>query len=263
MAEHGSLDFHYFYILFTAKLYIKLLWGYIMFSCRYCNKGLKSKNALVQHEIRCKQNPERIIPYSATKEFQELAHSRRKGKPSWNHGLTKDTDERIANAAAKFKERYRAGIIKKSLGKGSSPEIEAARKEKISKYAKSVGFGGRVEGSGRGKKGWYKGFFCDSTYELVYVIYNLDHDVKFERCKLTYDYMFEGNQYKYYPDFILEDGTIVEIKGYHTKQVDAKLKAVTDRPVIILYEKDLKYAFDWVKNHYTYKSLKDLYEKTK
>lgn len=234
-----------------------------MFSCKYCSKELKSKNALNQHEIRCRNNPDRIIPNFATKEFQSLIHTRRKGTPSWNKGLTKYNDERLAKMANTFKERYKAGMIKKSSGRGSNPEIEATRKEKISKYAKSVGFGGRVEGSGRGKKGWYKGFFCDSTYELVYIIYNLDHNIKFERCRLTYDYIFEGKQYKYYPDFILEDGTLVEIKGYHTEQVDAKLKAVTDRPVIILYEKDLKYAFDWVKNHYTYKSIKDLYEKTK
>ena len=29
--------------------------------------------------------------------------------------------------------------------------------------------------TGKGKKGWYKGFFCSSTYELAYVIFCLDH----------------------------------------------------------------------------------------
>ena len=35
-------------------------------------------------------------------------------------------------------------------------------------------------------------------------------------------------------------------------EVDAKLDSVTDRKINILYEADLKYAFDWVKENYTY-----------
>ena len=32
-----------------------------MFNCKYCGKECKNKNSLVQHEIRCKQNPNHII----------------------------------------------------------------------------------------------------------------------------------------------------------------------------------------------------------
>ena len=32
--------------------------------------------------------------------------------------------------------------------------------------------GGYIPKSGVGKGGWYKGVWCDSTYELVWVIYN-------------------------------------------------------------------------------------------
>ena len=35
--------------------------------------------------------------------------------------------------------------------------------------------GGLRHGSGRGKKGWYKGYWCDSTWELAWVIYQLDN----------------------------------------------------------------------------------------
>lgn len=160
-----------------------------------------------------------------------------------------------------IKNGYDSGAIKRPSGRGNTEETELARREKISIYAKATGFGGRVEGSGRGKKGWYKGFFCDSTYELVYIIYNLDHGIKFERCKTSYQYEFEGKTYKYYPDFVLEDGTLVEVKGYHTSQVDAKVSSVKDKNIILLYENDLKYAFEWVKSNYKYKSLQDLYDR--
>ena len=34
-----------------------------MFICKYCGKECKNKNSLAQHEIRCKENPNRIISY--------------------------------------------------------------------------------------------------------------------------------------------------------------------------------------------------------
>ena len=66
---------------------------------------------------------------------------------------------------------------------------------------------------------------------------------------------------EYYPDFELEDGTIVEIKGYDNGTTEAKIDSVKDRPIKVLYKNDLKYAFDYVKESYKYKDLKDLYDK--
>ena len=43
--------------------------------------------------------------------------------------------------------------------------------------------GGYREGSGRSKSGYYNGIYCGSTYELCWVIYALDTQVKFDRFK--------------------------------------------------------------------------------
>lgn len=123
--------------------------------------------------------------------------------------------------------------------------------------------GGLRERSGRGKSGWYRGYFCNSTYELAYVIYNIDHDIKFERNTKGYTYFYpERNDFfKYYPDFSINDG-YVEIKGYETKLNNYKLSGVTDKTVTILYKKDLKYIFDYVQTTYsiTIDKLYELYE---
>ena len=146
-------------------------------------------------------------------------------------------------------------------GTGKTEEIEQTRRKRISKSMKRNPIaGGLRQGSGRGKKGWYKSFYCDSTYELVYVIYNLDHNISFKRCKRIYEYEYQGEKHKYYPDFELEDGSLIEIKGYVNGQVYAKLNSVKDRPIKMLTIKDLKYAFDYVKENYTYDKLEDLYE---
>ena len=122
--------------------------------------------------------------------------------------------------------------------------------------------GGYIENSGNlyFHKGYYKGIYCDSTYELVYVIYNLDHNIKFKRCKRVYDYKYQEKTHKYHPDFELEDGTLIEIKGYITDNLKAKIASVKDRHLKVLYKKDLEYAFKYVEENYKYNQLKDLYD---
>lgn len=122
------------------------------------------------------------------------------------------------------------------------------------------GTGGYREGSGRSKFGYYKGIYCGSTYELVYVIYRLDHNLPIKRfnSKLTDGIL------TYIPDFI-EDNTIVEIKGFHTKTVDLKCNLAISKGynIKVLYKKDLQKEFEWVKEHYCYKNLYELYDNYK
>lgn len=108
--------------------------------------------------------------------------------------------------------------------------------------------GGHRDKGGRSKSGYYKGHFCGSTYELAYTIYNLDHNIPFERNTKGFPYEHNGKVHNYYPDYITPDG-YVEIKGYWSERVDVKLAAVKE-PIQILYEKDLQYAFDYVSKTY-------------
>ncbi len=81
--------------------------------------------------------------------------------------------------------------------------------------------GGYRKGSGRSKSGWYKGFYCNSTYELVFLIFHLEHGIPIQRCDLILDYEFQGRKREYHPDFIVE-GRICEVKGYWTEQSKVK-----------------------------------------
>lgn len=109
--------------------------------------------------------------------------------------------------------------------------------------------GGYRYGSGRGKQGWYKEYWCDSSWELAYVIYNLEHDIKFVRNKEGFEYEFENKKYKYYPDFILEDGTYVEIKGYFDKKNEIKIKSF-DKKLIVIDKKGIQQYIDYVIKKY-------------
>ena len=107
--------------------------------------------------------------------------------------------------------------------------------------------GGYREGSGRGKQGWYKGIHCDSSWELAYLVYHLDHNLYIERCKEKRQYVWNNKQHTYYPDFITDDG-IIEIKGYSTDQWKSKEEQNPD--VKVLYKNEIKPYLNYVTNTY-------------
>ena len=211
------------------------------FGCQFCKRSFKTENGLSQHIVQCKDNPQRTV----------FRISHRKGKtgfPGWCKGLNKFTDERIMKIAN--------SVSASTKGKPGRVWTETDRENRRTLLKKIGHNGGHKAGSGRGKKGWYKGFRCDSSYELAYVVYCLDHRIPIARCKEVRYYEFEGIRRKYYPDFIVND-QIVEIKGYKTKQWEAKL---ADNPdVLVYYEKDLMFVFDYVVLTYGKKFI-DLYE---
>ena len=120
--------------------------------------------------------------------------------------------------------------------------------------------GGYRQGSGRSKSGYYKGIYCGSTYELCWVIYNLDHKIEFNR----FPSKLECNGVKYYPDFLLSDGkTIIETKGYESQEsVDKKTKVAESFGYIVkvLRKNDLQYAFDYVSLVYRTNKFYELYD---
>lgn len=97
------------------------------YTCQYCSRSCIGKNSLVQHEIRCKQNPNKIKVVSGFIKYNK------ENTGPWNKGLTKETDERVAKGANTLKENYKNGkAIPPFLGKNMSDE----HKQKISKSRK-------------------------------------------------------------------------------------------------------------------------------
>ena len=97
------------------------------YHCQFCGKLCVGKNSLVQHEIRCKKNPNKIDFVSGFKIYNES------GKGPWNKGLTKETDKRLAKAAETLSEGYSSGRVKHP-NKGTTMSEE--QKQKISKSRK-------------------------------------------------------------------------------------------------------------------------------
>lgn len=159
---------------------------------------------------------------------------------AWNKGLTKDNDIRIANGALKIsatlKNGYATGII---VSPAQTSDFWTKERREIQRQrAIERKIGGYHKHGGKGHRGWYKGYWCDSSWELAWVIYNLDHGVKFERCKEKFKYEFEGKQSTYNPDFILSSGEYVEIKGWTCPRWFAKVNAFPKGKILLIIGKD-------------------------
>ena len=120
--------------------------------------------------------------------------------------------------------------------------------------------GGYRQGSGRSKSGYYKGIYCGSTYELCWVIYSIDTNVKFKRFekKLT------DGKTTYFPDFILDDNkTIIELKGYELGDSVKNKTLLAEKlgyKVIILRKEDLADVFEYVYQKFGTKKFHTLYD---
>ena len=108
--------------------------------------------------------------------------------------------------------------------------------------------GGYRKGSGFGKSGWYKGYYCDSSWELAFIIYHLDNNINIERNKEGFEYVYENETHLYYPDFIINN-EYYEIKNFFSDLTDAKVNQCPHK-INILYKEDIKPYLEYVINKY-------------
>ena len=217
-----------------------------MNKCMFCSKEINNRGSLVVHERQCKENPNRV----PIKKIGSSNAGAKKGCIPYNKGLAMSEEQKLKIS----KSMTDNPLV---LGKGSTPEKEAERIKKITEYAKENN-GGYRQGSGRGKKGWYKGIFCDSSWELAFVIYHKDRNLDIQRCKEIRQYIFKDEVKNYYPDFKV-DSKIYEIKGYETEQ--SKATQEYNKDIIVLNKTDMKLYLDYAIDKYS-KDFISLYEKS-
>jgi len=170
----------------------------------------------------------------------------------------------------KFLKSKKDSKILSCLECNSRMELRPSSKRKFcslqcKKLSKEKGYfkgksGGLRKGSGRSKSGWYKGYYCNSSYELAWVIYSLDNNIKFKRNTKGFEYLnTEGNISNYYPDFYIEESkTYIEIKGYKEKEFYNKHNSFKEK-IIVIDKKDIKPILLYVKNKYGINFI-ELYE---
>ncbi|HEX5553475.1 MAG TPA: hypothetical protein VFX43_09550, partial [Chitinophagaceae bacterium] len=74
---------------------------------------------------------------------------------------------------------------------------------------------------------------------LAWVIYNIDHNIKFKRNNKGFGYIFNNVKHLYYPDFIMENGAYVEIKTYMSPVTNAKIEYFPHK-IRVLYKEEIE-----------------------
>lgn len=188
--------------------------------------------------------------------IQKNGRKRRKGykwKKSYPH-KGKTYEEIYGIEGAKEQKLKLSNALKGKKGHPCTVEQKQNLSIKMKKY------GGYRIGSGKGKHGWYKGFWCDSSYELAYVIYCLEHDIQIERNHKKFPYNYNGEVHHYIPDFIVE-GKYVEIKGWMRKNDKEKIKQFPEELHVII-QPEIDHILDYAKEKYG-KNFIELYDNSK
>ena len=215
-----------------------------MYICK-CGKEFESIFAYSGHKGNCSIANPNYVPFSKRENFDM-------SKFAWSKGLTKETSESLkklgesVSKATKNKPRPK-------LTKETKQKLSIVMKEKYGKNPPKV--------AGRSKCGWYKGFYCRSSWELAYLIYHLEHNIKIESVSTGFKYVWEGYEHTYFPDFYLPDNdTYIEIKGYYSKQAIEKTKQFKGNLQLLRYN-ELKKYLDYTINKYGDNFI-SLYEST-
>ncbi|WQJ51974.1 MAG: hypothetical protein [Hatfieldvirus porci] len=109
--------------------------SYYIYYCKYCNKQYFSRNALIQHEIRCIKNENKI-----QNSFQKHNEKIKDGITHvWNKGLNINTSDSIKQQSNTVKTQYNLGIIHSYWkGKHFSDEYKQKIREGTIKYLNTL-----------------------------------------------------------------------------------------------------------------------------
>lgn len=177
---------------------------------------------------------------------------------------SEDRNIKISNSVKQYnltRQNYKTRICKYcgkeyTLLESKSPHycsndcMVKGRHIKLSELAKRNKFGGLNPDTTHTnyKRGFYNNIWCDSSWELAFVVYCLEHNISIKRNYSYKEYIFENRIFKFYPDFIINENELVEIKGFITPKNKAKIEQIND--VTFIYKNEIKKYIDYVVEKY-------------
>lgn len=173
-------------------------------------------------------------------------HESKRGKPSWNSGLTVLTDERVARTRENLKKRIEAGeFFQRRIG----IPLKDATKEKLSE-ARSRFLNERGNGGFRNVK-WFKttdsfGNECSlrGSWERDVADWLNRQEIMWTR-KHYIKYLNESINRTYSPDFFIPlDNTVIEVKGHYSNKDKRKMKLVQDQYPDLIIKMIMKKEFE-------------------
>lgn len=204
------------------------------FECEKCNRIFNDKSSYSNHIKTCDGKKHKKTPWICQKCGFEIKSNRQKhlnfcngegprrkrpkskyagNRGGWNKGLTKANNQNLAHTEETKKKLSKAG-----KGRKHSEESKEKMRVAINKRYDE----GWDPKAGRAPKYKYKDFTVDGSWELEFCKWGDEVGLVYERNLDRFEYEFEERIHKYKPDFKLQKGLYVEVKGYQTEKDNAK-----------------------------------------
>lgn len=202
----------------------------MILKCKYCGKECKNNNSLAQHEIRCKLNPNKIDLI-----YIKPGHS--KGHKG-NNQFIKAKELGLPQPIVSNETRIKLGNAWR--GKKHSVEdknkISIGIKKAIKEHPESYSL---TNVNGRVKHYLYNGIQLDGLWELEVAKYLDNINIKWERPKFGFEYVWNNNIHIYFPDFYLpEYDYYIEVKGFQRERDLYKWSSLNN--LIIIKQKEIE-----------------------
>lgn len=211
-----------------------------------------------EHQKFCKSNP---VKAEKSDMYYESLKTRKKTKPTFIR------KEYTCEFCKKIWNTTKSGFSLHTKACKENPNRVPPKGHPVSEETKiklKLNSGGFRKNAGRGRRGYYKGLYCMSTWELAWVVYQLDHGLIVEQCKDSFEYIMNGELHHYTPDFIIDD-VYYEIKNWHRPDTDFKLNQFPKDKKIVLIEGKIenKLYLNYAKETYGDTFWENLYENYK
>ena len=206
--------------------------------CKYCGRVCKNRNSLAQHEIRCKENPNRIKMKSNSSNFIEYNKLVKLGKRKASNQFIKAKELGLPKPIITEETREKLGRTwrGKTLPTQMKEKISEGMQRAVRLYPNSYS---SSNVNGRVKKVIYKDIILDSQWEADFAIWLDEKQIIWERPSKGFEYIYEDKKHIYYPDFYLPQLDIyVEVKGYKRKRDEYKWKSLHN--LIVVSATDIK-----------------------
>lgn len=214
-----------------------------------CGKEFNNAQSLNAHLSHCKFHCECV-----GKEFKQRKHELNHTMSGWDKFSKDDINKINIKIKNTLLEKYSSGeLIPYWNNSIDKTESRIKLSNSISKL--------RDEGKTycRGCMGYYNGIHCDSSWELAFLIYCLEHNISIKRCNIRFKYDYNNEQHIYTPDFIINENILIEIKGFKDKRWEEKKKCCLENNIKIIEKEDILPYINYVKNKYG-KNFTKLYE---
>lgn len=246
-------------------------------------ENFEKRNPLEEHKLKCQVCGKEYILQIRHKQFKQGEYkktccSQCAHKLTYLHSNIEERNKKISKSMigripinrnesfSYYKECKYCGNIFDIRIRNSKSDFccdecaNQSKHDKLSKISKNSKFGGYHPNSIKNHHhGNYNGIHCDSSWELAYLVWCLEHNIPIKRCEEVRYYKLNKNLRKYYPDFVINNNEIIEIKGLYDEV--AKIKSEQNPDIKVLLKNDLTEMLEYTIHKYGKKFWEVLYDK--